>query len=95
MLRAVCEDKGVDGVLFISIFASANLEVVKEVVALIEEMGSLGKPVLSCLSAPPGIWEEEISRMDGKKGFCVLKTPERAARAMANLFRVSSLIGEG
>jgi hypothetical protein len=42
-------------------------------------------------TAPPGIWDTDIRNLDGRKGMAILPTPERAARAMANLWKAGAL----
>jgi acyl-CoA synthetase (NDP forming) len=48
------------------------------------------KPVICCISAPKGIWDEEIERL-GAAGIPNFSTPERAAKALANLARFKKL----
>lgn len=91
ILKAVLEDEGTDGVIFIAMFASANLNLTKDMEKLIEDIEPFEKPVVACFTAPYGVWDDEIRRMDGKKGVAIIHTPERAAKAMANLW-VANLI---
>lgn len=91
ILKIVAEDENTDGILFINMFASANLGLASEMEKILEEMESFSKPVISCLYGPKGIWEEERERMDGKKGIAFVKSPERAARALANLFKIQRM----
>jgi len=94
ILEAVLEDEGTDGVLFLNMFASANLRLAEGVREYMERREGLRKPVIACFSSPPGVWDEEVKRMDRKKGFVVLPTPERAAKAMANLYRMKLIMEE-
>lgn len=86
ILEAVLQDEAVDGVLFLNMFASANLKLASEVRDYLKEKKALSKPVIGCFSAPPGLWEE-IREVDPMEGFVILPTPERAARAMGYLWR--------
>ena len=49
------------------------------------------KPVIACLMAPPGIWDEEVRRLEEGGALINLPTPERAARAMAALWKYNTL----
>ncbi len=92
VLEAVLDDEGTDGILFLNMFASANLKVAQGVREYMEKREGLRKPVIACFAFPPGVWDEEVRRMDGRKGFVVLPTPERAAKSMANLWRMKALM---
>ena len=85
-------DEGTDGVIFLTMFASANVKVARELKAYLANAEPFPKPVIACLTAPPGIWEEEIKALDGKNGMVIVPTPERAAQAMGNLWKVNRLM---
>jgi acyl-CoA synthetase (NDP forming) len=87
ILEVVLDDNETDGVIFIAMFASANLELTRRMAGLLREVEAFKKPVICCFTAPPGVWDEDIEKMDGQKGVAIIHTPERAARAMANLWR--------
>ncbi len=87
ILKAALEDDGTDGVIFIAIFASANVHFAKCMAEYIEGADPFEKPVIAIFTAPPGIWEDEIAQIDGRKGVSILSTPERAGAAMGNLWR--------
>lgn len=89
ILKVTLEDEGVDGVIFIAMFASANLEVTKTMEELMKDIEPFEKPVVACFTAPAGVWDEEIKRMDGEKGVVIIHTPERAAKAMGNLWKAN------
>jgi len=95
LLEAVLDDEGTDGVLFLNMFASANLRLAQGVREYMEKREELRKPVIACFAFPPGVWDEEVRKMDRRKGFVVLPTPERAAKAMANLWRMKLLMEDG
>lgn len=90
ILKVASDDENTDGILFLNMFASANLKLVKEMVRILRDLEPFNKPVIACLCAPPGIWDEEIKEIDGQKGIVVVPTPERAARTLANLYRIGS-----
>lgn len=94
ILKVVLEDDKTDGVIYIAMFASANIEVPRTMQRLMEDIEPFKKPVIACFTAPPGIWDKEIIEMDGKKGVAILHTPERAARAMANLWKVNLMMND-
>jgi len=92
ILKVTLEDEGIDGVIFIAMFASANLEVTKTMEGLMKDIEPFKKPVVACFTAPAGVWDEEIKRMDGEKGVAIIHTPERAAEAMGNLWKMQLIM---
>jgi acyl-CoA synthetase (NDP forming) len=96
ILKAVINDEHTDGVIFLAMYASANLKLAEGIVEYMKGESPFQKPVIACFPAPPGIWNEPIQALDRKKGVAVLPTPERAVEAMANLWKVSLLLnGKG
>jgi acyl-CoA synthetase (NDP forming) len=91
ILNVVVEDEGTDGVIFIAVYASANLAVAPALEGHMKENKAFAKPVVGVFTAPPGIWDTDIRNLDGRKGMAILPTPERAARAMANLWKAGAL----
>ncbi len=89
ILKVVAEDENTDGIIFIAIFASANLNLLADMEKIIKDMEPFNKPVIACFNAPHGVWDDNIKHIDGKKGIAIIHTPERAARAMANLYKIS------
>jgi len=53
------------------------------------------KPVVACLSAPPGIWDDQVLGLEKKGALLNLPTPERAARSMANLWEYKTKVNRG
>jgi len=92
ILRTVLEDKDTDGVIFLAMYASANLKLAEGMVEYMKAVESFRKPVIACFPAPPGIWDEPIKALDRKKGVAIPPTPERAVQAMANMWKVSFLM---
>ncbi len=86
LVRSVMEDPGVDGILLVILFASANAGVLKGMREVLT-VWNQRKPVISCILAPEGIWDEEIHHLESVGAVVNYSTPERAARAMANLWR--------
>lgn len=89
ILKTVLEDENTDGVIFLAMYASANLKLAEGMVEYMKTIEPFRKPVIACFPAPPGIWDEPIKALDRKKGVAILPTPERAVQAMANLWKVS------
>jgi acyl-CoA synthetase (NDP forming) len=86
ILKAVLGDEHVAGILLFMMFASANVDSVKGLSFLLESNEPL-KPLITCLSAPPGIWDNHIQEYEDAGVLVNCPTPERAARAMGNLNR--------
>jgi len=91
ILKAVLRDKKVNGILLFMMFASANVDSIKSLSFLMEE-GEPKKPLITCLSAPPGIWDEHIKRYEDAGILVNFSTPEKAAEAMVNLNRYRRLV---
>jgi acyl-CoA synthetase (NDP forming) len=91
ILKAVLRDKNVNGILLFMMFASANVDSIRSLSFLMEE-GEPRKPLITCLSAPPGIWDEHIERYEDARVLVNYSTPERAAEAMVNLNRYRRLV---
>jgi acyl-CoA synthetase (NDP forming) len=94
ILQAAVEDEGTDGVIFLAMYASANLKLAEELEKYMNGLEPFHKPVIGCFTAPPGIWGESIKRLDRKKGMAILATPERTAKAMHNLWKARLLWAE-
>jgi acyl-CoA synthetase (NDP forming) len=94
IMNIVLDDENVDGVIFMAMYASANANMVSAIDEYISENKAFAKPVVGVFTAPPGIWDEDIKRLDGKKGIAVFHTPERAARALGNLWKSTKMSGE-
>lgn len=86
IIRAVINDSNVDAILLLIIFASANANLLKELSEFLTEFKQ-NKSIISCILAPPGVWDDDIRHLEES---CVLvnyPTPEQAARALANLVK--------
>jgi acyl-CoA synthetase (NDP forming) len=92
IVHSVLEDKKIDAVILCIMFASANRASVGILADLLLQSQEK-KPVVCCLSAPRGIWDEDIKRLEAS-GIPNFPTPERAARALANLVRYRKLTSE-
>lgn len=86
IVRAVMDDDNVGGVLFLMMFASANVDALRGISGLFEKWGQQ-KPVISCILSPPGIWDEQIRALEESGSLINYPTPERATRVMANLWK--------
>ncbi|HDZ90946.1 MAG: CoA-binding protein [Deltaproteobacteria bacterium] len=86
IVRAVMDDDNVDGILLFMMFASANADAVKGISDLLEKWQQR-KPLVSCILSPPGIWDEQIKGLEQSGSLINYPTPERAANAMAYLWK--------
>jgi len=90
IVQAVMEDERVHGILFLMMFASANVEALKGITGLLKQWAQK-KPVISCILSPPGIWDDQIQDLENAKALVNYETPERAAHVMANLWEYSRI----
>lgn len=90
IVQAAMEDEQVDMIILLMMFASANVAVLAGIQDLLRDWRQR-KPLISCLLAPPGIWEKEINYLQGQGALVNYPTPERAVRAAANLWRLRAL----
>ena len=86
IVQAVMDDDNVGGILFLMMFASANVDALSGISGLLEKWGQQ-KPVISCILSPPGIWDEQIRVLEESGSLINYPTPERATRVMANLWK--------
>ncbi len=86
IVRAVMEDPNVDGILLLTMFASANVKIIEGLRETLVAWGQK-KPVVSCILAPEGIWDKAIRHLEREGALVNYPTPERAARALANLWQ--------
>ena len=85
IVKTVLEDREIDAVILCVMFASANRSAVRVLTDLLLERRSK-KPVLCCFSSPRGIWDDELKQLEGS-GIPNYPTPERAAKALSNLYK--------
>ena len=90
IIEAAMDDAHVSGVLLLIMFASANRDMLKGLGDFLVRYAQR-KPVISCLLAPPGVWDDDIARLEGAGALVNFRTPERAAAAMAGLWRCRTL----
>jgi acyl-CoA synthetase (NDP forming) len=91
IVQTVLEDKSIDAMILCLMFASANRSAVGILTDLLSER-RINKPVLCCFSSPPGIWDDEIKRLEGS-GIPNYSSPERAAKTLVNLYRLKNRRG--
>jgi len=84
IVEAAMDDSGVDAVLLLVMFASANAGLLAGLYDHLVKIKPV-KPIISCIAAPPGIWEKEIEKLENAEVLVNYPTPERAARVLANL----------
>jgi len=85
IVKTVLDDRKIDAVLLCMMFASANKSAAEVLTNLLMERKP-DKPVLCCFSSPPGIWDDEMKHLE-ESGIPNYPTPERAAKALSNLYR--------
>jgi acyl-CoA synthetase (NDP forming) len=90
IVGAVLKDENVDGIVLITLFASANREVLGGLGDLFLEWAQQ-KPVIASLISPPGIWDEQVGFLEKAGALANFPTPERAARVMAHLWQYKKL----
>jgi acyl-CoA synthetase (NDP forming) len=84
IVRAVMEDENVDAILLLMMFASANRGTVPGLSRMLLEWRQK-KPVVTCLLAPPGIWDEQVRELERANALVNFPTPERAALVLTQL----------
>ncbi len=89
IVHTVLEDKNIDAIILCIMFASANRPAVGILTELLLKRRT-NKPILCCFSSPPGIWDDEIKRLEGS-GIPNYPAPERAAGTLVNLFRYKKI----
>jgi acetyl-CoA synthetase (ADP-forming) len=89
IVQAVLEDKTIDAIILCIMFASANRAAVGTLSNLLLQKRKI-KPVICCIASPIGIWDEEIKTLE-QSGIPNYPTPERAAKALANLVRFKNI----
>jgi acyl-CoA synthetase (NDP forming) len=90
IIAAVMEDPNVDAVLILMMFASANRAAVSGFSELLLKWKQR-KPVVACLIAPPGIWDEEVRRLEAGGALINIPTPERAGKTLALLWEYKKM----
>lgn len=90
IVQAVMDDEKVHGILFLMMFASANVETLKGISGLLKQWAQK-KPVVSCILSPPGIWDDQIEDLEINGALVNYATPERAAEVMAKLWEYGRL----
>jgi acyl-CoA synthetase (NDP forming) len=90
IVQAVMEDENVHGILFLMMFASANVDALSGIGGLLKQWAQK-KPVVSCILSPPGIWDDQIEELENAGALTNFATPERAAGVMAHLLEYGRL----
>ncbi len=93
IIETVMEDSTIDGIILLTTYASANLELLANISDLLIKWNQK-KPLITCLASPPGIWDGEVADLEKTGAIFNLPTPERAAKAMAGLCRYGVLVRE-
>jgi len=90
IIHAVMNDSNVDAVLLLIMFASANANLLRDLSEFLKEFKQ-SKPIISCILAPPGVWDDDIRHLEKSGALVNYSTPEQAARALANLVKYRSM----
>lgn len=90
IVRAAMDDPQVDAILLLIMFASANANLLEELSVFLNESKPT-KPIISCILAPPGVWDKGIRKLEESGSLVNYPTPERAAEVLANLVKYRSL----
>ena len=91
IVRTVMEADEVDGILLLMMFASANRDAVSGLAEALRRWKQR-KPIVTCLVAPPGVWDEQVTALENAGALTNLPTPERAAKAMAGLWKYREMV---
>lgn len=91
IVQAVMEDTGIDGILFLMMLASANIDVVSSLTNLFNNYEQK-KPVIGCIQSPPKIWDKQLKALEESRSLVNCPTPERAAKVMINLSKYGAMI---
>jgi len=90
ILHAIMNDQDVDAIILLMTYASANRETVSNISEFLIERNRK-KPVISCIFAPPGIWEDQTRRLEEAGAVVNLPTPERAAKGLSSLWQYKKI----
>jgi acyl-CoA synthetase (NDP forming) len=90
IIQAAMNDHQVDAILLLIMFASANANLLQELAKFLSA-AKQSKPIISCILAPPGIWDADIHHLEESGSLVNYPTPEQAAEALANLVQYRSL----
>jgi len=93
VVDSVLGDENVHAIVLCIAYASANSGAVESLADLLKDWGRK-KPIVCCLSSPREIWDGEIRSLE-EEGVPNYRTPERAARALGNLWRYQKLATRG
>ena len=94
IIAAAMDDGNVNGILLLIMFASANVGMLDGLSEFLIRYNQK-KPVIGCMSAPPGIWDHQIRRLEDAGALVNYPSPERAAAAMASLWGQACLFSRG
>ncbi len=91
IVRAVIDDENVNGIILLVMFASANADLIKGLSSFLMNRKQQ-KPLITCILAPPGVWDEQIETFEKSGALVNYPTPERAAMAMAALWEYKKIL---
>ena len=91
IINVAMRDDNIDAVILLIMYASANIKAVEGITNMLLEWKQK-KPIITCISAPPGIWDKEVKFLEENLAITNYPTPERAARALGNLWRYRKIL---
>jgi len=90
VIKAVGVDRNVDALVMLAAYASANEPIVREIAETLKTIAH-EKPVVTCLPSPGNIWIREKKELESAN-VPVYPTPERAAKALANMVKYAEAL---
>jgi acyl-CoA synthetase (NDP forming) len=90
IVESALRDEAINAILLCIMFASANEGSIRVLSGLLTRWGRK-KPIVCCLSSPPGVWEEEVESLVRKGSIVNYPTPERAARSLVALWKYRAM----
>ncbi|RLB12070.1 MAG: hypothetical protein DRG39_02850 [Deltaproteobacteria bacterium] len=94
IIDVAMRDENIDSVVLLIMYASANIKAVQGITDMLKEWKQK-KPIMTCISAPPGIWDNEIRILEDSNAITNYPSPERAARALGALWEYKKIISRG
>ena len=94
IIDVAMRDENIDAVILLIMYASANIKAVEGIKEMLLEWKQR-KPIITCISAPAGIWDKEVSFLEENKALTNYPSPERAAQALGNLWEYKKILLQG
>jgi len=91
IIDVAMRDENIDAVILLIMYASANIKAVEGITDMLVEWKQK-KPIITCISAPPGIWDKEVRFLEENFAITNYASPERAAKALGNLWKYRKIL---